>query len=154
MIYAFLTEIAFRTVPNLQQLVYSSIPSDPVRDTILDIVRSAEIRNQQFGVSGMLVYSDVAYLQLLEGRRCDVQKLFALIAKDPRHRVMQVWTTRITRRSIARSLPMGYADAVVPMEYLYDLHGNGPQAAERLVELARAIYPMASNPEQAEVIAT
>jgi hypothetical protein len=49
------------------------------------LLTGARINNETLGISGMLVYHDGSFLQILEGE-CDVVgALFDHIAKDDRH---------------------------------------------------------------------
>ena len=41
--------------------------------------------NQEVGISGLLLFRDGLFLQWLEGRQSDVEKLMSRIAKDSRH---------------------------------------------------------------------
>ncbi len=70
----------------LIQLIYLSSLSDMrLEAEIGKILESSVRRNQEDGVTGMLLYSNGNFLQVLEGETTDVEKTFVRICKDPRH---------------------------------------------------------------------
>lgn len=82
----------------------------PWPSTMLDIVRATEHNNSASGTTGMLVFSNTGYLQLLEAPAAALDATWARIAADTRHRVS--WQVR--GESQARrfpGLPLGYFDA-------------------------------------------
>ena len=50
-----------------------------------DILRRARSNNTNHGISGLLLYSDGNFLQVLEGKKETVEKLFHRIELDNRH---------------------------------------------------------------------
>ena len=52
---------------------------------LLDLLTKARDKNQKAGITGMLLYHDGDFLQLIEGERSAVQSLFEVIKADPRH---------------------------------------------------------------------
>lgn len=68
------------------QLVYCSIatrrPSTPELEALLTRSRDANLRH---GITGMLVYEDGVYLQVIEGPTEGIMRLKANIEADPRH---------------------------------------------------------------------
>jgi hypothetical protein len=80
------------------------------KEELIDLLLEARAKNVRLGISGMLLYVDGAYFQILEGPRGTVEGLFATIAADPRHRaVVKLIVEPIEVRSFA-SWSMGYAD--------------------------------------------
>ena len=51
-----------------------------------ELLAVARRNNAQLGISGMLLYLDGNFLQVLEGNESDVRRLLATIDKDVRHR--------------------------------------------------------------------
>lgn len=73
-------------MPKLIQLVYMSAatrPMDAVELTVL--LAKAREKNQRLDVSGMLVYHDDSFLQVLEGAEAAVNTLYERIIQDDRH---------------------------------------------------------------------
>jgi hypothetical protein len=52
----------------------------------------SRIRNRAHGISGVLVFVDGAFLQILEGEKDDVLELMARIERDPRHHDIKVFS--------------------------------------------------------------
>lgn len=68
------------------RLVYVSTCADNVQPGDIDsLLTTAELRNQQNGISGMLCWSGEFFLQCLEGERAAVTQCFARILTDRRH---------------------------------------------------------------------
>lgn len=74
---------------------------------LLDVARA---NNSRLDVSGMLLYREGSFMQLLEGEQSTVEMLFDKITADPRH----VGMTVVSKQFIAeRSFPawsMGFRD--------------------------------------------
>ena len=71
---------------NLIQLIYLSSLSDvKLEHEIGKIVESSVRHNKENGITGMLLYANGNFLQVLEGERNAVEETFARICADPRH---------------------------------------------------------------------
>jgi hypothetical protein len=85
---------------NTQQLLYVSNTSrdtpQPVLDDILAVARR---NNPALGVTGMLLYVDGGFLQVLEGAGEVLEKLYAKIAADKRHWNAQILLKRRSPRA-------------------------------------------------------
>ena len=67
-------------------LVYLSRASERFEETsLLELLKTSRENNASLGVTGLLLYKDGNFLQLLEGEQATVQKLYAKIESDPRH---------------------------------------------------------------------
>lgn len=70
----------------LCHLVYVSTATHPMGDQDLaDLLAQSRERNERNDVTGMLLYKDRRFIQLLEGHEESVQKIFDSIRKDERH---------------------------------------------------------------------
>ena len=70
----------------LVRLLYASrvVPSFS-DDELATLVRTARAANAEHGITGLLCYSQGIFLQVLEGGRGPVNRLYARIVGDPRH---------------------------------------------------------------------
>jgi hypothetical protein len=55
------------------------------QDSLLAILRKSKVNNPVLGITGVLCYSEGIFLQVLEGGRSAVNRLYNQIAADPRH---------------------------------------------------------------------
>ena len=70
----------------LVRLMYASRAIEPVRpETLNAILKKSTQNNPASGVTGVLCFSGDIFLQVLEGGRLQVSKLYNRIAQDPRH---------------------------------------------------------------------
>jgi len=70
----------------LVRLIYASRAGEPPSaEALSTLMKSARAYNLTAGITGVLVYSDGIYLQLLEGGRDAVSALYNRIARDKRH---------------------------------------------------------------------
>ena len=68
------------------QLIYISTTSNwPTESELLYLLEQARLRNLRRHITGMLLYSNRTYLQVLEGEAKDVRELYDAICKDPRN---------------------------------------------------------------------
>lgn len=82
------------------QLIYVSTATRAMtEDDLEDILRAARSRNKEMDVTGLLLYRDGAFIQVLEGEDDAVQEIYDLIESDERHRgVTLLSTTSIEER--------------------------------------------------------
>jgi hypothetical protein len=81
-------------------LVYVSASTQHFSDSeLVDLLTKAREKNTQLDVSGMLVYHDGNFLQVLEGPEQAVKSLFETINQDKRHRtVIKLFERPIAQR--------------------------------------------------------
>lgn len=77
----------------LYRVIYvSASKSLPGAAGIAGLLRAARHNNVQAGITGILLYHDGGFLQVLEGMRAPVERVFAAICADPRHhQVITLW---------------------------------------------------------------
>ena len=72
--------------PPLYRLVYESHAASPLRQADLNtLLHGARLHNQATQFSGVLLYADGRFLQVLEGPEPALSDLYARIQADPRH---------------------------------------------------------------------
>jgi len=68
------------------QLVYVSSASEPfTKEQLRELLTGSHWRNTQAGITGLLLYKDGNFMQVLEGEEAAVKKLFEKIKQDSRH---------------------------------------------------------------------
>lgn len=73
--------------------------SDAEIQELMDFVK---IHNNANQITGVLMYSDGNFFQVLEGEKNVIQELFAKIKKDPRHYdVIQIISNQIAERNFS-----------------------------------------------------
>ncbi|WP_328189553.1 BLUF domain-containing protein [Marinobacter sp. OP 3.4] len=109
----------------LVSVVYvSKARADVGDDALRDILTESRANNAESGVTGVLLYRDGRFVQVLEGPRDSVASLVATITADPRHDDIRIvldepiderqfgeWTMEF--RPVAtpqRALPVGFHD--------------------------------------------
>ena len=74
------------------QIMYSSQATEPMTATDLEkILTDARAGNEARNVTGVLVYVDGVFFQILEGDQVVVRNLMTNIASDTRHRSVKVF---------------------------------------------------------------
>ena len=75
----------------LIHLIYISRAVRGIRGTDVDaILNDSRARNARTSVTGMLLFADDSFIQVLEGEEAAVADIFASIERDPRHRGVTV----------------------------------------------------------------
>jgi hypothetical protein len=134
--------------PPLATVVYSSRAVTPFSDPELQtLMQTAQARNHQEGVTGVVLYDNNRFFQWLEGPALGVERIMGSIRNDRRHTDLQVITERA---SDARQfdgwdmkLAAQGADPAVwrgdilepPREIIEDLHRQPAAAPTLLVKL-------------------
>ena len=76
----------------LYQVLYSSRAVDEVHEAdVASILESARPSNERLGVTGVLIYGDQVFVQLLEGEKQTLDELLERIRRDPRHTDLKVF---------------------------------------------------------------
>ena len=110
---------------SLYCLVYTSIASQKMSDDDLkDLLKKIRKKNETKHVTGMLLYLDPFFMQVLEGEEAMVNELFNLIKKDSRHhKVSLIYKKPIEERYFA-NWTMGFSkidhEKLVTMEGFSD----------------------------------
>ncbi len=81
-------------------LLYLSSATAQFSDAdLVELLTRARLHNSRLGITGMLLYHDGNFLQVLEGEETSVRALFSKIAQDPRHHgVIKLLDRPITER--------------------------------------------------------
>ena len=75
----------------LIRLIYVSKAVDPQTAALTDsILHASRAWNAQHGITGVLCQGQGVFLQVLEGERAQVTKLYARIAADSRHKDLEL----------------------------------------------------------------
>jgi hypothetical protein len=70
----------------LVRLIYASRAHEAINTRLIeDILSTAQVHNPDNGITGLLCYSNNVFVQVLEGGREQVNRLFQALARDPRH---------------------------------------------------------------------
>ena len=82
------------------RLLYVSRPVGPQTTTVTSsILSEAQLYNREHDIGGVLCQGQGLYLQVLEGGRSAVNRLYARILADPRHRDAEIlFLEEITER--------------------------------------------------------
>ncbi|RYZ83014.1 MAG: BLUF domain-containing protein [Proteobacteria bacterium] len=68
-------------------LIYTSVATKPFfEDELTELLNQSKANNQACGITGLLLYRDGLFMQLLEGPQEAVRDCYTRISADPRHR--------------------------------------------------------------------
>ncbi len=95
----------------MKYLLYlSSAVNLMTTDQLIDILKIARRNNSARNVTGMLLYSEGSFIQVLEGESEDVDATFAKIQNDGRHKgILKLIEKPIDQRNFA-DWSMGFAE--------------------------------------------
>ena len=95
----------------LHEIIYVSLATHEMKQAeLLALLDQARVHNEAHGITGLLIYRDREFMQLIEGEHAAVMALFARIEQDGRHRnVERIWDGPISARS-CDDWAMGYAE--------------------------------------------
>ena len=119
----------------MHKLIYSSRPAAGLsRPDLRAILAASRTRNARAGVTGRLLYSDAAFLQVLEGEEEAVRATFARIEADARHHDVRVLVDEDSPGRAFGEWSMGFS-SLVDREDVPDLAraGGDRSAAEALL---------------------
>ena len=95
----------------LIRLLYISRAAGAITSTVTgSILESARVHNRVAGITGILCQGQGLYIQILEGERASVNRLYATLIKDKRHQdielvsIEEIQTRKFPEWSMALSL--------------------------------------------------
>jgi hypothetical protein len=92
-------------------LTYVSSASRPfTKQELVDLLTHARANNSKRDITGMLLYKDGNFIQILEGQKDVVENLYARISRDPRHHDMIILDQGVTSARQFRDWSMGFRD--------------------------------------------
>ncbi len=96
-------------MPDLIHIVYMSFSSKALSETELNgFLATIRQKNQIQNITGLLLYSDEAFIQVIEGEKDTIHPLFKLISQDARHSsIVKLIEEPISKRNFP-SWSMGY----------------------------------------------
>lgn len=134
------------TPPRLAQLLYRSLAKVPfTNDALQGLVDQARAHNESESLTGLLVYDNGHFVQFLEGPEDSLERVWATIRRDHRHRAVErLPVAALPERLFPdRRLQLGVADAAgiadalaLPPEALLELREHGRDAREILPGIA------------------
>ncbi|MGB8166287.1 MAG: BLUF domain-containing protein [Chthoniobacteraceae bacterium] len=101
----------FESPEEIFQLSYASAAPRPfLRAELRELLGKARENNARIGITGLLLYHEQSFLQVIEGPEETVRSLYARISRDPRHdRVLLLMQRHHSGRSFAQ-WRMGFVD--------------------------------------------
>ena len=95
----------------MRQLIYTSLATVAFApDDLRELLERSRANNERLGVTGMLVYADGNFLQVLEGQDDVLSGLLEKIEADPRHRdILTIWRGNVDEPSFG-DWRMGFFD--------------------------------------------
>lgn len=96
----------------LIHLIYASIANVDLDDTkLIELLTKVREKNSHLNVTGMLLYCDYNFFQVIEGEELIIQTLLENIKNDPRHKNVTIIVKEpIQSRSFAK-WTMGFSNA-------------------------------------------
>jgi hypothetical protein len=92
-------------------LVYVSSAVKPFSKTeLVELLKEARENNERLDVTGMLLYRDGNFMQVLEGEEPVVRDLYAKIERDPRHEGSIILLEETLKRRQFGEWSMGFRD--------------------------------------------
>lgn len=139
--------------PTLVQFIYVSAAKWIMTDEELaPMLQAWRANNQGEGITGILVYSDGSFMQVLEGPPENVRRMVSVITADSRHSFVTPLTEDSVEERFFPEWTMGFArlgqDALLALDGSNDFYAQGtsllhigPGKAKQLLEVFRRNNP-------------
>lgn len=130
----------------LRTLLYVSkslVPQDGAQRQVDAIVGSARARNAALGVTGVLIFTEARFAQVLEGPAEAVETLMERIRADPRHEQVTIVSDGPLERRRFPGWSMGYSGPSLYVDrHIKPLLGPVAETRDRREMAARLLYLM------------
>ena len=138
----------------IYQLVYSSRATVEFwPEDLFLLVETARRKNALRAVTGMLLYRDSQFLQLLEGPEREVKSVFEFVKRDPRHKGVKVllsepvaerqfpgWTMGFERLDEAWNVPRAWATILEDGLHSPSMTANPSRAKDLLLTFQHSLH--------------
>lgn len=106
----------------LVQLIYISVPATGATESISKSIAQFRSKNLSCGIDTVVLATENFFLQLIEGRREEVNALYTKIMQDPRHTNVTLIKFQEIRKAEFNDCAMIYLnDDSVSSEYIADI---------------------------------
>lgn len=93
----------------MYHLVYTSYAVDPfLEEDLIQLLKKSRTYNKQNYISGILLYLNGKFIQVLEGKKSPVLALYAIIEQDPRHKRVRVVIEGSSSHRLFKDWSMGF----------------------------------------------
>jgi hypothetical protein len=124
-------------------LIYVSIASDNLgREDLLDLLRVSRENNTRDDLTGLLLYKDRRFMQILEGSQTAVCATYGRIARDPRHYDPAILLEGETAARDFADWSMGFHD-------LDDETARATPGFSSFLDVKFSVFDFASDPSRA-----
>jgi hypothetical protein len=136
------------TVLPLHRAIYVSDAVGDAANSLLvlaEILGASERNNRRDGLTGVLMRHGGRFLQAVEGRRADVDRLMDRLRADARHENVQLLSYQGASHRLFGGWPMALAEMTLGAERLLNgatLDQLGPERAETLLVAAAGALPV------------
>lgn len=94
----------------MEYLVFISTAKKLMSDAeLLDLLQSVRVKNTENNITGMLLYGDGTFMQVLEGEKEDIRNTYNAIQADTRHRNIIVMITGLLNERVFSKWSMSFA---------------------------------------------
>lgn len=125
------------------QLVYVSLAADSFSaDDLLGLLRQSRENNERAEVSGMLLYKERRFLQVLEGDEASVRATFQRIHRDPRHHDITVLLENETEMR-------DFDDWSMAFQNLDQKNARATPGYSEFMNVTLSVFEFASDPSRA-----
>ena len=136
----------------LYQLAYTSFSRLPLQEaTLSDILGASRRNNSRDEITGILMYEDRTFFQVLEGEQSPVEDCYyKRILNDPRHCRSALFWYGLTERRVFSDWAMGYVgpheigrytnDTFTSLEDLNSDETSLANTKDLALELAKSVY--------------
>ncbi len=106
----------------LDQMLYCSLLSEPMTLVAIEqLAATAASLNRMDHITGMLMYADGVFVQLIEGPSHAVNHLWARLLRDPRHRgVVQLYHRREVESRVCAGWGMQLVDRLAVQAMIHE----------------------------------
>lgn len=105
----------------MKRIIYASTKSENITELMIyELLEKSKINNDKFGITGMLVYDGIYFLQCIEGESAPVDQLMINLMKDERHCDFIKLGEELTKYRLFPDWNMGFSDDKVTIAEVFE----------------------------------
>jgi acylphosphatase len=123
-------------------LIYISYATRPMDEAeLVELLNRSRKNNFKRGVTGMLLYLQDKFIQVLEGNEQAVKSLLTIIESDPRHKKVAVLLEGKTKERLFQSWSMGFKN-LTDQEFIQSSGYQSPEVFFRQKAITNDSHPV------------
>lgn len=105
----------------MKRIIYASKKSEDITQAMVyELLEKSKLNNNKFGITGMLVFDGIYFLQCIEGEPAPIDQLMLNLMADERHLNFLKLGEELTKNRLFPEWNMGFSDEKITIAEVFE----------------------------------